>query len=103
MYLKLVVIFLIAVTTWAYLFPEQAIATLAELKRQIRLRLIRQAGENAATDLRRKLHLFASENKIEAELVDEVLAENHDLIVERLGRKYADEILGEPDPTERYF
>ena len=103
MYLKLVVIFLIAVTTWAYLFPEQAIATLAELNRQIRLRIIRQAGEKAATDLRRNLHLFASENKIKAELVEEVLAENHDLIVERLGRKYADEVLGEPDPTERYF
>jgi hypothetical protein len=36
-------------------------------------------------------------------LVEEVLAENHDLIVERLGRKYADETLGEPDPTEHYF
>ena len=103
MYLKLVVIFLIAVTTWAYLFPDQTMATLAELKRQIRLRIIRQAGENAAKDLRRNLHLFASENEIEAGLVEEVLAENHDLIVERLGRKYADEVLGKPDPTERYY
>jgi hypothetical protein len=103
MYTNLIVIFLIALASWAYLFPEQAIAALAELKRQIRLRVIRQAGENAATDLRRNLHLFASENEIEAELVEEVLAENHDLIIERLGRKYADEVLGEPEPTERYY
>ena len=98
-----IAVFLIATISWAYLFPEEAIAILAELKRQIRLRVIRQAGENAAKDLRRNLHLFASENEIEAGLVEEVLAENHDLIVERLGRKYADEVLGKPDPTERYY
>ena len=103
MYVKPIVIFLIAATSWAYIFPEQAIAILAELKRRIRLRIIRQAGENAVKDLRCNLHSFASENKIEAELVEEVLAENHDLIVERLGRKYADEVLDEPDPTERYY
>jgi hypothetical protein len=40
---------------------------------------------------------------IEAELVEEVLAEHHEMIVERVGRHYADEILGDPDPTERYF
>jgi hypothetical protein len=102
MYVELIVIFLITATSWAYLFPEHAIAILAELKRQIRLRVIRQTGENAANDLRRNLHLFALQNGIEAELVEEVLAENHDLIIDRLGRKYADEILGEPDPTERY-
>ena len=103
MYVNWIVIFLIAATTWAYLFPEQAMATLAELKRRIRLRVIRQAGENAAKELRRDLYLYASKKGIEAKLVEEVLAENHDLIVERLGRKYADEVLGEPDPTERYF
>jgi hypothetical protein len=103
MYTKLIVIFLITATSWAYLFPEQAFTILAEFKRQIRLRIIHQTGEKAATDLRRNLHLFASQNGIEAELVEEVLAENHDLIVERLGRKYADEVLGEPEPTERYY
>jgi len=96
------VIFLIATTSWAYLFPEQAIAVLAELKRKIRLRIIRQAGKHAAMGLRRDLHSFATRNGIEAELVEEVLAENHGMIVERLGRKYADEVLGEPGPTERY-
>ena len=43
MYTNWLVIFLIALASWAYLFPEQAIAALAELKRTIRLRIIRQA------------------------------------------------------------
>ena len=102
MFIKLIVIFLIGVTSWAYLFPEQALAILAEFKRQLRLRIIHRTGSEAVKQLGSNLHRFAIEEGIETDLVEEVLAENQDLIVERLGRKYADQILGEPDPTERY-
>jgi hypothetical protein len=101
MFIKQVVIFSIALTSWAFVFPEQALALLAELKRQQRLRVIHRTGMEAAKDVKRNLHHYASQHGIEKELVEEVLAEHHDLIVDRLGEKYAREILGEPDPTER--
>ena len=103
MFIKWIIIFLIASISWAYLFPEQALAALAELKRQIRLRIIHRAGMEATKEVVKNLRRYAFENDIETELVEEVLAENQDLIIDRLGRKYADEVLGEPDPTERYY
>ena len=102
MFIKWIIIFLIASISWAYLFPEQALAALAELKRQIRLRIIHRAGMEATKQVAKNLRRYAFENGIECDLVEEVLAEHQDMIVERVGRKYADEVLGEPDPTERY-
>ena len=78
-------------------------AVIAELKRQIRLRLIRRSGTQAARELSKALHDYATHTGIEPELVEQVLAEHYAMIVERIGQHYADEILGEPDPTERYF
>ena len=101
--MQLIVIFLIGVISWGYLFPEQALAILAEFKRQLRLRIIHRAGAEAVKELGRNLHRFAMEEGIETDLVGEVLSENQGLIVDRLGRKYADQILGEPDPTELYY
>jgi hypothetical protein len=95
-----IIIFSVA---WATLFPQEAMAVIAEFKRQLRLRVIRRSGTEGAKQLALALHQFAREQGIEAEIVDEVLAEHHDRIVERVGRHYADEILGEADPTERYF
>ena len=103
MFIKLIVIFLIVTTSWAYLFPEQALAILAEFKRQLRLRIIHRAGAEALKELGRNLHRFAMEEGIETDMVEEVLAENQGLVIDRLGRKYADQILGEPDPKERYY
>jgi hypothetical protein len=103
MFIKLIAIFLIASTSWTYLFPEQALATIAQLKRQIRLWTIHRAGMEAAKEVAKNLRRYAFENGIECDLVEEVLAEHQDMIVERLGKKAADEILGEPDTTERYF
>ena len=94
---------IIGITSVALLFPQDAIALIAELKRRLRLRVIHRAGTEGIKDLSHVLHKFAASKGIEPELVEDVLAEHHDLIVERVGKHYADEILGEPDPTERYF
>jgi hypothetical protein len=97
------ILILVSAATLALLYPQDALAVVAELRRQLRLRLIRRSGAEGAKQLSQALHEYAAKTGIEAELVDYVLAEHHDMIVERVGRHYADEILGEPDPTERYF
>ena len=63
---------------------------------------IRRAGESIANEVAQDLHKFAVRKGIDRALVDELLDNNHDMIVDRLGGKYADEFLGEPDPNEGY-
>ena len=101
MLINLLVITIITAAAWASLFPEQALDLISELKRQLRLRVIRRTGEDAAKELENRLYQIASQRGIDPEIVEEVLAEHHALIVERLGERYADEILGEADPTRR--
>ncbi len=100
MLINSLVMIVISATAWAYLFPNDALATLAKLKRQIRLRVIRRHGEANAEVLKARLLDYAASRGIDPEQVEGVLAEQHDLIVNRLGSKAADEILGEADPSE---
>jgi len=99
MLINLLVITIITAAAWASLFPEQALDIIGELKRQLRQRVIRRTGENGAKELEYRLHRYARQRGIDQEIVEEVLAEHHALIVERLGETYADEILGEAHPT----
>jgi len=101
MLINSLVMIVISATAWACLFPDDTLAMLAELKRQLRLRVIRRTGENGAKELEYRLHRYARQRGIDQEIVEEVLAEHHALIVERLGETYADEILGEAHPTRR--
>ena len=101
MLINLLVITIITAAAWASLFPEQALDIIGELKRQLRQRVIRRTGENGAKELEYRLHRYARQRGIDQEIVEEVLAEHHALIVERLGETYADEILGEAHPTRR--
>ena len=87
----------------SFLFTQEAISIVAELKRQLRLRVIRHTGTDGAKELAHRLQRYASDSGIPSELVEEVLAEHHDRIIERLGRCHADKILGEADSTERYL
>lgn len=101
MLINLLVITTITAAAWASLFPEQALDLIGELKRQLRLRVIRRTGEEAVKEVENRLYQIASQRGIDSEIVEEVLAEHHTLIVERLGERCADEILGEADPTRR--
>ena len=96
------IMILIFVAGWVYLFPEDGLALVAELKRQLRLSVIRHAGAESEKELAQLLHNRAAKLKIDTKLVDQVIAEHHGLIVERLGCKVADQILGESDNTEHY-
>ena len=95
------VLILIFVACWTFLFPEDGLALIAEMKRQLRVRVIRRAGAEGEKELARSLHERAAKQNIDPKLVDQVLAEHHGLIVERLGSNIADRILGDPDETER--
>ena len=101
MLVNLLVIGVISAAGWASLFPQEALAVIAELKRQLRQRVISRAGKHGAKELERKLYEIASQRGIDRECVKELLAEQHALIVERLGEKVADDILGKADPTRR--
>ena len=102
MLVNLLVIGVISTAGWASLFPQEALAVIAELKHQLRQRVISRTGENGAKEVERRLYEIASQQGIDRDRVEEVLAEQHALIVERLGEKVADDILGEAHPPERY-
>ena len=94
------VLVLIFVAGCIFLFPKDGLALVAEMKRQLRLCVIRRAGAEGENELARSLHERAAKQNIDTKLVDQVLAEHHGLIVERLGSNIADRILGDPDETE---
>jgi hypothetical protein len=94
------VLILIFVAGWTFLYLEDGLALIAEMKRQLRLSVIRRAGAEGEKELARSLHERAAKQNIDTKLVDQVLAEHHGLIVERLGSNIADRILGDPDGTE---
>ena len=90
------------VFTWAFVFPQETRAIIAELKRQLRLWVIRYTGERAARDLARDFYQTAIQKDHDPELVKQVLDENWHIIRDRLGTPLANDILGEPSTLERY-
>ncbi len=103
MMIKLLVLTIMATTAWATLFPEEALALLAEVKRWLRARVIRQSGKIGAKELSLRLQDWGDQNRIEPQIIDELLAEHQDEVIQHLGQCYADQTLGEADLTERYF
>lgn len=82
---------------WLTLFPEDGLALAAKLKRLLRERAIRQAIRIGERELAQALHDRAVQIAIDPKLVDQVLAEQHETIVERLGNCMADRILVDPE------
>ena len=98
MLINVLVIIVLSALAWACFFPQDALAILAGFKHQIRLRVIRRHGEAEARILERKMLDYATRRGIAPEQVKEILADNRGWIIERLGSKAADELLGEADP-----
>jgi hypothetical protein len=87
---------------WAIAHPLQARAMVAELKRQWRLYLIQRKGESAAADVVQELRVQARNQGMKSEQIEEVIYEKWPELVERLGTRATNEILGKPTPLERY-
>jgi len=92
---------LIAIT-WTFIAPQQARALIAEIKRKLRLKVIQHAGERAARAAAQELFKKAVQAGHDPDLVKEILEEDWDIIRDRLGKRIADDIFGEPSPLERY-
>lgn len=82
--------------------PNHVRATIAELKRQLRLWVIHHGGERAIRAAAQELYQRAVKAGHDPDLVKEILEEDWDIIRDRLGRPIADDILGEPSSLERY-
>ena len=102
MFINTLVFIILSATAWLIMFPQEALTMMAEHKRRLRLRVIRRTGIAGAEEVRRQLYARAARQGIDPILVEQVLAEHYQAMVERLGSAYADEILGEADPIERY-
>ena len=98
----IVIFILIIVPTLVLLFPRDTLAIVAELKRHLRHRVIQRSGKQGAQELAQSFRGRALAKGYDPELVEEILAEQYGIIVERLGKKRADEILAEPTPLERH-
>jgi hypothetical protein len=94
------VLILIFVAGWTFIFPEDGLVLIAEMKRQLRLSVIRRAGTEGEKELAQSLHKRAAKHNLDPKLVDQVLAQHHGFIVERLGSNIANRILDDPDGTE---
>ena len=87
---------------WVISFPNEIRVILAEMKRQLRLWVIRNTGEKAALKLAQEFYLSAVRKGHDPKIVKQVLDENWEIIRDRLGTPVANDILGEPSPLERY-
>lgn len=87
---------------WALAHPEAALSLIAELKQQLRLYVIQREGARASAQFAARLRAWGAERGIEKELVEETITAQRHAAAERIGRRYADAILGEPTPVERY-
>ena len=87
---------------WLLAHPQLALALIAELKRRLRLRLIRREGERAARLFAHQLRIWGRKRALDPRLVEEVIAAHKEAVAEGVGRKRADAILGEPTSLERY-
>ena len=88
---------------WVVVCPHQALTLILEIKRRWRLYIIQSAGKRGAQELARRLHVWALQNGIDPDLVDQVMNGNNSEIVYRLGTRQANLQLGEPTSFERTF
>ena len=94
---------LACICMWALVNVDSNRTIMAGVKRRWRRYLIRRGGEHAAQVLASRLVRSAAKKHIDPHVVNAVLAARRHEIVERLGRRYADEVLGKPTPLESNF
>lgn len=88
---------------WAVVYPLQAAAIVADLKRRWRRYLIRRKGEEAAAEIVHVFRVQAQNLGFQEEQIEEVIRDNWPGLVEKLGTRETNASLGEPTALERYF
>ena len=89
----LITLFTIAMA-WVVIFPQNARSVIRFLKQRLRQRVIQQTGRRKASTLVSRFRSWADEEGYDSGLVEEVLDQHLPLIIERLGQRRANEILG---------
>jgi UDP-galactopyranose mutase len=102
MWLYSLVLSITILIAWTLICPQEARKLIAELKRKLRLWVIRKSGDQAIQSVTKELYQRAVKAGYDPDLVKEILEEDRDIIHDRLGRLVSDDILGEPSPFERY-
>ena len=83
--ISILTIVLISVLTLALLFPGETLQIVAELKRQLRQKLVRRSGKQAAQELAQSFRSRALENGYDTELIEEVLEEHYGITMAAIG------------------
>ena len=89
-YLLSIVLLFIA---WVMAYPQEALDLVAELRRRFRRKVIQRAGNQAVQELARQLRAEARRMGIPTAIVEQVIEEERQEIIHRLGSKYAREML----------
>jgi len=81
------------VMAWAMANPQDALDFVADLRRQFRQNTIQRIGNQAVQELAQQLRAEARQMGIPTAIADQVIEEERQKIIHRLGSKYAREIL----------
>ena len=90
--LSIIIVLLVA---WVVTFPAEALKWIGEVRCQFRQSLIEKHGNLAAKKLAQELKVQARQKDIPLEIAEELIQENRQEIVRRLGNHYADELQNE--------
>ena len=89
-YLLSIVLLFIA---WVMADPQDALDLVADLRCQFRRYITQRAGNQAVQELARQLRAEARRRGIPTAIVEQVIEEERQEIIHRLGSKYAREML----------
>jgi hypothetical protein len=99
----LAITILLVLIVWIFVRPDQAMHVVMEAKRRLRLQIIDRAGRQGAKDLHQQLQEWAIQQGHDPDLVDAVLSDNETEIIQSLGHKEANAILGESTLFEQFY
>ena len=91
-YLLSIILFIIA---WSVTYPQDALEVIAGLLRQFRKNIIQRIGDQAAQELAQQLRAEARQMGIPTKIANQVIEEHKQEIVDRLGEKYARELMAD--------
>lgn len=89
-YLFSIVLLFIA---WTMAFLQEARDLVNEFRHQFRLYVIQRVGNLAVQELTQQLRAEVEQVAIPSEITDQIIEEERQVIIDRIGNKYAREIL----------
>lgn len=89
-YLTITIMFLVG---WAVTYPEAALEWITAMRRQFRQSVIQRVGNQAVQELAAQIKAEARRMDIPEEIVEELIEDHKPEIIERLGNRYARDLL----------